>query len=108
MTSTSVRIVLFMTGSRSKNHSGSISKLKSTAGAECVSAPTEIQSTPASANSLTFSSVIPPDASVRILFGADVLAHGVDGLAHESWAHIVEKYGVRVVRERRRAVRPGL
>src|SRR5215472_9180591 len=47
---------------------GSISKLKSMAGAECVRAPTEIQSTPASANCLTLSRVMPPDASVRIVF----------------------------------------
>ena len=50
------------------HHAGSISKLKSTAGAEWVSAPTEIQSTPVSANCLMSASVIPPEASMRIFF----------------------------------------
>ena len=39
------------------------SRLRSSAGAECVSAPTEMKSTPVSATSRTFSSVMPPEAS---------------------------------------------
>src|SRR5438876_7681820 len=42
------------------------SSARSSAGAEFVSAPTEIQSTPVSAIRRTVSSVIPPDASVTV------------------------------------------
>ena len=42
---------------------GTISSARSTEGAECVSAPTEIQSTPVAATSEIRSSVMPPEAS---------------------------------------------
>ena len=49
-------------GARARQ-SGSSSRLTSSAGAECVSAPTLMKSTPVSATARMVSSVIPPDAS---------------------------------------------
>ena len=45
------------------SYTGMILMLRSTAGTECVSAPTEMKSTPVSAYARMFSSVMPPEAS---------------------------------------------
>ena len=47
----------------SRDGAGSISKLMSTAGAECVSAPTETKSAPVAAIAAIRSSVTPPETS---------------------------------------------
>src|SRR6185369_2399948 len=49
---------------RMHDHSGLILRLMSIAGAEWVIAPTEIKSTPHSANARTFSRVTPPESSI--------------------------------------------
>ena len=71
---------------RRVTHSGSSSRLTSSAGAECVSAPTLMKSTPVSATARTVSSVIPPDAS-----SSARPATSGDGLSQLVRGHVVEQ-----------------
>ena len=66
--------------------------LRSSAGAEWVSAPIEISSTPVAATSATLSSVIPPEAS-RLAPPPARVALG-DGLAQLGRVHVVEQQPV--------------
>ena len=55
------------------------SSARSSAGAECVSAPEEIMSTPVSAICATVSSVTPPEASVNLLADGKAIATAQSG-----------------------------
>ena len=65
---------------------GSISKLMSTAGAECVSAPTDTKSAPVAASSGIRSSVTPPEISI-----CGAAARARDRLANLVGGHVVDE-----------------
>ena len=81
-----------------RDQAGSISKLMSMAGAECVSAPTETKSAPVAASSGMRSSVTPPEISI---FARPRARR--DGLANAVGRHVVDEDRSR---RRPRAPRP--
>ena len=93
--------------SRRLTPAGSSSMLRSSAGAEWVSAPTEMKSTPVAAISATLSSVIPPDASSSRAAPPAASRSGDRGSRAARRRHVVEQQPVGARRERLRGPRRG-